>query len=238
MFIYNSMIVKSQKPQFNYSKVCLELLGYLPERQKTVVGNRFGLLGKDPQTLQEIGDYFGITRERIRQIEKEALLQLAKYQSKKDLQQIIALFKEYLREQGGAKREDLALRDLSRQEDCQNQIYFLLVLAEPFYRTSENETVYSFWTTEEKIIDRFLPILEKTENLFKIEKKLLSQDDILLIVQDEPVEFVSSVLEIAKKIERGPLGFFGLANWSEIRPKGVKDMALLALKKQIWFLLL
>jgi predicted DNA-binding protein YlxM (UPF0122 family) len=225
------MLVKIQKPPINYSRICLDLLGYLPDRQKMVVGNRFGLLGKDPQTLQEIGDYFGITRERVRQIEKEGLSHLAQYQSKKELQQITSFFNEYFKEQGGAKREDLALADLSVQEDWRNQVYFLLVLADPFHRIPENENIYSFWTLEEKILDKFLPILEKTESFFKTENKLLSQEDILLMTQGELANFVFSALEIAKNIERGPLGFFGLADWPEIKPKGVKDMALLALKK-------
>ncbi|MEZ4572886.1 MAG: sigma factor-like helix-turn-helix DNA-binding protein [Thermomicrobiales bacterium] len=37
---------------------------------------RFGLNGQQPQTLAEIADYYGISRERVRQIEKEALSKL------------------------------------------------------------------------------------------------------------------------------------------------------------------
>jgi RNA polymerase primary sigma factor len=38
---------------------------------------RFGLDGEEPRTLKEIGDLLGLTRERVRQIERDTLAQLA-----------------------------------------------------------------------------------------------------------------------------------------------------------------
>ncbi len=49
----------------------------LPERYRRVLELRYGLDGQDPRTLDEIGREFGLTRERIRQIEVEALRELA-----------------------------------------------------------------------------------------------------------------------------------------------------------------
>ena len=43
------------------------------ERTKTVLIERFGLDGKDPRTLEQLGKKFGVTRERIRQIEAKGL---------------------------------------------------------------------------------------------------------------------------------------------------------------------
>jgi RNA polymerase primary sigma factor len=51
----------------------LESLGH---RERKVLELRYGLSGEDPKTLEEIGRHFGITRERIRQIEGRALLKL------------------------------------------------------------------------------------------------------------------------------------------------------------------
>jgi RNA polymerase primary sigma factor len=48
------------------------VLGHLPERDRYVVVRRTGLDGKDPDTLDAIGRVFGVTRERIRQIEGKA----------------------------------------------------------------------------------------------------------------------------------------------------------------------
>ena len=52
-------------------------LGHLTEREKGVVQARFGLIGEEPKTLEEVGQSFGVTRERIRQIESKALGKLS-----------------------------------------------------------------------------------------------------------------------------------------------------------------
>ncbi len=55
----------------------LELLDELDEREATVLRMRFGLDGLEPHTLKQIGEQLGLTRERVRQIETEALARLA-----------------------------------------------------------------------------------------------------------------------------------------------------------------
>ncbi|EMB15530.1 MULTISPECIES: sigma-70 family RNA polymerase sigma factor [Rhodopirellula] len=58
-------------------KHAMSLLGDLEERESTVLKLRFGLGGVEPMTLKEIGAELGLTRERVRQIETEALRRLA-----------------------------------------------------------------------------------------------------------------------------------------------------------------
>jgi RNA polymerase primary sigma factor len=53
----------------------------LPERQRDVISLRFGLVGDGPNSLEQVGRQLGITRERVRQIEAEALRRLAEDQS-------------------------------------------------------------------------------------------------------------------------------------------------------------
>ena len=49
----------------------------LPERQRNVISLRFGLGGGEPTSLEQIGKQLGITRERVRQIEADALRRLS-----------------------------------------------------------------------------------------------------------------------------------------------------------------
>ncbi len=51
-------------------------LDSLPERERLVIELRFGLAGEQPYTLEEVGQAFGVTRERIRQIENNTLKKL------------------------------------------------------------------------------------------------------------------------------------------------------------------
>ncbi len=51
-------------------------IAQLDKRQSEIIGRRFGLLGHEPGTLDEVGRNVGLTRERVRQIQIEALLKL------------------------------------------------------------------------------------------------------------------------------------------------------------------
>ena len=55
-----------------------EMVGTLEPREQAIVRQRFGLDGDERKTLEEIGEQFGVTRERIRQIEEIALRKLRK----------------------------------------------------------------------------------------------------------------------------------------------------------------
>ena len=58
------------------SKYLGELLDDLNERERDVIAMRYGLTDGQPRTLEEVGKRFGVTRERIRQIETRTLAKL------------------------------------------------------------------------------------------------------------------------------------------------------------------
>jgi RNA polymerase sigma factor (sigma-70 family) len=53
-----------------------KLLSPLDEREREILRLRYGLDRGDPRTLEEVGDVLHLTRERIRQIERQALSKL------------------------------------------------------------------------------------------------------------------------------------------------------------------
>jgi RNA polymerase primary sigma factor len=67
----------------------MEVLSALSDREAKVLKMRFGLEGKRPMTLEEVGAEFGVTRERIRQIEAKALRKLKHPSRRKKLQDFL-----------------------------------------------------------------------------------------------------------------------------------------------------
>jgi RNA polymerase primary sigma factor len=63
-------------------------LNVLPERERQVIELRYGLTGKQPLTLEEVGRYFGVTRERIRQIENNTLKKLQRLPEAQGLREL------------------------------------------------------------------------------------------------------------------------------------------------------
>jgi RNA polymerase primary sigma factor len=66
-----------------------EALGELSEREQEIVRMRFGLEDGQARTLEEVGKYFGVTRERVRQIEAKTLAKLRHPQRSQKLKEFL-----------------------------------------------------------------------------------------------------------------------------------------------------
>jgi RNA polymerase primary sigma factor len=66
-----------------------EVLAQLTHRERKVLELRFGLRGEEPRTLEEVGQRFGVTRERIRQIEAKTLNKLQAYRDTQRLREFL-----------------------------------------------------------------------------------------------------------------------------------------------------
>ena len=81
-------------PDVQTGKTCLkgsihQLLNSLNDRERKILSCRFGIDGKNPMTLQELGQEMGYSKERIRQLEELAILKIRK---KEELKQ----FRDYI----------------------------------------------------------------------------------------------------------------------------------------------
>jgi RNA polymerase primary sigma factor len=76
-----------------------QMISDLDEREAKIIRLRFGLEGETPLTLEEVGDLFGITRERVRQLQNMALSKMRKIMYGKERQRTIEEIEENQREQ-------------------------------------------------------------------------------------------------------------------------------------------
>ncbi|HEY1173940.1 MAG TPA: sigma-70 family RNA polymerase sigma factor [Verrucomicrobiae bacterium] len=67
-----------------------DLVKHLDPREASILRYRFGLEGGKERTLEEVGKKFGVTRERIRQLQNSALLKLRKMMEQADMMQAAA----------------------------------------------------------------------------------------------------------------------------------------------------
>jgi len=217
--------------KFDYQKICFNLTKDLPPRVKEVVLRRFGLEADGRETLEAIGKDYGITRERVRQIEKDGFLKLKPKLEK--IQRIFQYFAEELKRFGDLKKEDILLSRLGG-ENYKSQIYFLLTLGPNFERVGESDEFYSLWTINQNSLSAAKKtIASLSEELEKIGKPLTLKElsSFSDLLPDAKKQFFGSYLEISKKIQKNSEGIFGLRSWPEINPKGIKDKAYLAFKK-------
>lgn len=222
------------KNRFDYPKICTNFLKALPQKQREVISRRFSLGSKNSnknkikgETLELIGKNFGITRERVRQIERDGFLKLEP-EIKKN-QKVFNYLYQYLQNNGGLKKEDILLEELGGES--KSQIFFLLTLGERFKRMAESKDFHSFWATDKNSLiaaKRTVSLL--SDKLKKIGKPVTFKE-IKQRGNFNP-KYLVSYLEISKTIQKNSDGLWGLSDWPEINPRGVKDKAYLVFKKE------
>lgn len=227
-------------PNFKPKNVTKKLLAELPDRAREVLIQRYGL-GNDSEhaTLEAIGKEYGITRERVRQIENYGLAAIRKsgaYASEKGAFE--ELFKA-IDDMGGIVAEEEFLRASAKDASTQNHIHFLLVVGEQFAKEKETDEFKHRWHIDKELAETV------HESLRKMYEQLSDED---LIPESEMVssflreiqhlnerykdeEVIRRWLSLSKKIGKNPLGEWGKSESPNVRAKGMRDFAYLVIKR-------
>lgn len=225
---------------FKPKQITKALLGVLPERANDVLTKRYGL-GSDGQTstLESIGQSYGITRERVRQIENYGIQSIQKSEEyKKHYDLFIEMQTLIDKLGGGVIAEHVLLDELTSDPITRNHLYFLLVVGDPFYRGKENLDYTHRWFTERKVVDNVEKALKNVHGTLESDE-LVSEQEILNRFRLQLVDLVNQDdenvllrwLSMSKQIGRNPLGDWGLVDSPNVRVKGIRDYAYLAVKR-------
>ncbi len=230
------MAVISFKPK----QVTKKLLGTLQDRAHDIIVNRYGL-GDDTEakTLEAIGKKYGITRERVRQIENSALSAIRKSDTFKSEHKTFSELKDLIDSMGSLVHEDDFLSAVSKDQNTKNHIHFYLVLGDEFKKMKEDEHFKSRWSIDEKLSEVVHNALHSVyKNLD--DKELLSENDLVtrfigelkdVSAQYKNEEIAKRWLSISKKIAKNPLGEWGPSDSQNVKTRGIKDFAYLMMKK-------
>ncbi|MCX6722155.1 MAG: HTH domain-containing protein [Candidatus Staskawiczbacteria bacterium] len=216
----------------NYSQIYQKFTKGLSPKTKDIFDRRFGVKTGEPETLEAIGKTLGITRERVRQIE-EAGFNFVRKNNKEALDAIYADFANYFQNQGGFKKEEIALEEMGGKNQ-KPYVLFLLTLGEQFSKVCEKKDYHYFWSNLPSAQDKVKATLNSlVSQMQKVGKPIVAKDFYAEVASKQGLSQAASAsyLEISKRIQLSREGGLGLVEWPEIKPRGVKDKAFLVFKK-------
>lgn len=209
------------------------------KRVRDVLTHRFGLKTGEKKTLEAIGKEYGITRERVRQIEADGFRALATPAVYGMAESVFAALEEHLKEHGSVAAEEHFLSSVGDKKS-EPHVHFLLTVGKQFKKESEGAHTKPVWFTSKEAKEAVERALSNVHKQLDGEKSPVAKDRLLEMIRKEaervmgakPKEHqVSNYLGISKHIAENPYGEYGLAAWPTIRPKGVRDKAYLVLSK-------
>ena len=214
------------------------LLSILPaKRMRDVLERRFGLKGGEAHTLEAIGRQYKITRERVRQIEFDALRRLA-LGMPPELAGFFDPIENAVRGHGEVMAER-HLYTLVAPGRYHPHLRLLLTVSPRFNSSPESDKYHSRWAVSREAAREVEASLERVIARLGDEGRPVSKDTLhRFFSADEgkqsnpPDALVADAhLGISKLISQNPYGEYGLISWPAISPRGIKDKAYAVLNK-------
>lgn len=229
-----------QTISFKPKKVTKRIISQLQDRTADVIMSRFGLTADGTRkTLEDIGKKYGITRERVRQIEDAAINTIKKSDAYKMEQAVFDELKQLVKRLGSIIAEHDLLHYISQDKETQNHIHFFLELGDAFKKHREDEHFHTRWSVNSELAEKVHDSLKKLYTSLSDEdlvpetemiKKFFDQmKDISEDYRDE--EIAKRWLAMSKAVAKNPLGEWGRATSPNIRTRGVKDYAFLVMRR-------
>lgn len=228
-------------------KTILEsLIVNLSDREKEVITHRYGLKSPDKKTLEEIGQMFKVTRERIRQIENAALRKIknhAQFEALiKPVEQVIS---QSLEEHGGLMRHDFLLDNIlvvpGNTPENRALVSFIIeqLLNNKLSVSGDNELTYTSWKSPSVDLETINAVLNAIGEVMHEIGEPITLEKIMEHLKKNKAEIAEKVndkslhsyMVASKKMEKNPYEEWGLVDWQTITPKRMSDKIYLILKK-------
>ncbi|MBI4193210.1 MAG: hypothetical protein HY536_01120 [Candidatus Colwellbacteria bacterium] len=211
----------------------------LGSRSEKILSGRFGLGKKKRETLQALGDRYSITRERVRQLEEQAMRDIRRaLAALAEREEIIAVAKRHLDAVGGVREHGLFVREMERLlgnegmegENSRELVFLFDALGYPFF-SSADEQCRDFWYADEESRRAFGGFHDE---LVRRMKRVERAEEVLweTIRERRLSELVAlGYIAASRRIAANIYGDVGLAHWELIVPKTVRAKSYLLLKK-------
>jgi LmbE family N-acetylglucosaminyl deacetylase len=205
------------------------------EREREIISRRFGLYDRK-ETLEQIGELLGITRERVRQLEKAILIRLkvAAENGKLDLEGVERYLVEQLHEMGrAAKLSDLTERIMTGAGDRErSHVAFVAELAPKLSVLSENDHYHHGVALAEHHDEKQLK--KRVDDVVKTVKEHGQTLTVKALHEKTSYDHPDHVRALAS-LSKGLANLkdvWGLTKWPTVNPKNIRDKIYVILQER------
>lgn len=226
-----------QKPtRLNTEQIAQDVLsGIEREREREIIARRFGLFDRR-ETLEQIGEILGITRERVRQLEKSVVARLKVLAEGNELvhgEEVETVLSEFLKKHGNAARvQDIsaAVTPENSRTD-QSRVAFLAMLCPHLVVLEDDDRYYhAVGVKDIRDEDKLKADIAKLVDAIEKAGSPMSIADAAKSAGIEGVSEASALASISKSLATLN-GRWGLVKWPTVNPKNIRDKIYVILKE-------
>lgn len=235
--------------------VLQDLFSHLEKREAEILRRRHGLAGGEGETLEEVGKRYGITRERVRQIEQSALQKVKKQiQNSASVGAIRQVVKNLFARHGGILAYEHFFDRLQEggsalAESTKAAWHFFLnhLLKGEVASLEERADWRGGWYVPEVCWDAVESVMKEVKAVFEEAKQPLVWEEFHELFKARQVaekhgqvlarhpyslneEALKSYVRASDQIGQNAVGRFGLREWPEVTPKRVGDKIYVILR--------
>ncbi|HMN18997.1 MAG TPA: HTH domain-containing protein [Candidatus Moranbacteria bacterium] len=211
---------------------------HFPERSGEIVRSRYGIGKAKMLTLEEIGNKYGVTRERIRQIIREICRKVSQIKDEEALAPVREAIRYEVSAHDGIMDEESLIAALGANDskeagaarfflECLSDVKGVEIRGKLKYSYALNSFELKDW---ERVHAAARAVLEKEERPLE-EAELVSKMVASLGKGVATEKSIRNFLGAAEDIKSNTFGKWGLSRWKEVTPKGTRERAYLILKE-------
>lgn len=227
---------------FNTKTAAEFILAPLPKRTVQILEKRFGLMKSGKRfTLEAIGQTYNITRERVRQIERDGLHRIKKSSAYANLQGAFSSFQQFIAARGGIIAENDIIAHFNPDGASGSAARFLLVLAPHLIYRSESDVLHPRWGENPDLMDSVEEALASAAQVLLNKNDTISYEELAALVreklQNQEVpdlndENIQGYIGVSRAIGKNYFNRWGHVASALVRPRGVRDLAYLIFQKE------
>lgn len=230
----NKALNKENKGSF---QAILEKIVFdVPTRSQEILKGRYGIVGEQPKTLEEIGRENRITRERVRQIIKEALKKIKAKSDSEHMEEAKKKIEFTIKQNSGIIKEEDILDKLGGNDPKErNTVKFLLECLDGISaKEMEDELERSHFVDGFDFIE-WKNVKDEAKKILEEEKEAIHSEDLFAKfskkVDSADKKIFFDFLGSSREIKKNSFGKWGLSHWSDINPKVAWQRAYVILKE-------